>query len=224
MELDAIAIPPLTDLPTVNSQNYLLVALHGWGANAQDLAALAPYMKLDHCQFVFPNAPLPHSYAPAGRMWYGFPANFNFHQTPGFEAQPDLVNSRQRLTTWLQSLPTQTGIPLERTILAGFSQGGAMTLDVGFGLPLAGLIIMSGYLHGPVVIMSQPTPPVFMVHGRQDAVVPLAAAHQARDLLLEQGVSVQYHEFEMGHEIQPDALARIRSFVQQIQSKSLERT
>jgi phospholipase/carboxylesterase len=131
-----------------------------------------------------------------------------------------LPESRKLLTDWLHSLESSTGVPLSRTILSGFSQGAAMTLDVGLSLPLAGLVALSGYLH-PV---SEPAggtfPPVLIVHGRQDSVVPLKAAQYARDSLVALGVSVQYHEFDMGHEIRPEVLVLIRNFVLGVMSKA----
>lgn len=222
MSLRAIAVPPTPSTDT-ETPSYLFVGLHGWGANAQDLAGLAPYMGLVDCQMIFPDAPLPHPHAPAGKMWYGFPAGYDFSDVYNLEQQADLHSSREQLRDWLRSLADQTGIPLSRTILAGFSQGGAMTLDVGLSLPLAALIVMSGYLHGALRIEEGVAPPpVFVVHGRFDAVVPLAAAHQTRDQLQRAGVAVQYHEFDMGHEIQLSALAQIRSFVQEIGAKVSE--
>ncbi|HEY9707282.1 MAG TPA: alpha/beta hydrolase, partial [Oculatellaceae cyanobacterium] len=124
-----------------------------------------------------------------------------------------LTLSQQALTSWLTSLPRTTGIPLESTILAGFSQGGAMTLDVGLNLPLAGLVCMSGYLHRAPQEVEPPLPSILIVHGRQDTVVPLNAAHRVRDYLLNLGAPMQYKEFDMGHEIQPDALEVIRDFI-----------
>jgi phospholipase/carboxylesterase len=123
-----------------------------------------------------------------------------------------LPESRKLLTDWLQSLEGSTGVPLSRTILSGFSQGAAMTLDVGLTLPLAGLVALSGYLH-PIAASAGQFPPVLLVHGRQDSVVPLKAAHQARETLVALGVAVQYQEFDMGHEIRPEVLAVIRNFV-----------
>ncbi len=187
------------------------MALHGWGANAQDLAGLAPYLNLPDYQMLFPDAPFPHPQVPEGRMWYGFPVGYDFRSPPNFGGQPDAAESRQRLTTWLQELESLVGIPLSQTILAGFSQGGAMALDVGLQLPLAGLIILSGYLHAPVNIASSPCP-VLVVHGQQDPVVPLALAQQTKAELSRKGVSVRYHELTMGHEIQPAALDLIRGF------------
>lgn len=91
-----------------------------------------------------------------------------------------------------------------------------MTLDVGLSLPLAGLVALSGYLHPPAARSDQSFPPVLIVHGQRDQVVPLRAAQEARDVLTAAGASVQYHELNMGHEIQPVALTLIRDFVQAV--------
>lgn len=187
----------------------MIVVLHGWGANAQNLATLTPLLTLNDYQFMFPDAPFPHPYTSTGKMWY----NLSSQKAEG------LPESRKLLTDWLRSLESSTGVPLSRTILSGFSQGAAMTLDVGLSLSLAGLVALSGYLH-PV---SEPAggtfPPTLIVHGRQDSVVPLKAAQLARDSLVALGVSVQYQEFDMGHEIRPEVLAVIRNFVLGVMSK-----
>lgn len=178
------------------------MTLHGWGANAQNLASVVPLLNLPDCQFMFPTAPFTHPYSSIGRAWYDL----------GNEKGKGLPESRKLLTDWLLSLENTTGVPLSRTILSGFSQGAAMTLDVGLSLPLAGLIALSGYLH-PLAKSIPATPPVLIVHGRQDSVVPLKAAQNARESLMALGTSVQYQEFDMGHEIRPEVLAVSRNFV-----------
>jgi phospholipase/carboxylesterase len=187
--------------PPLPSADQRLIALHGWGANPQDLASVAPYLNIKNCQYCFPEGPLPHPQSPSGRMWYDL------------STKEGLSSSREQLTDWLQSLGNSS-IPLNRTVLAGFSQGGAMTLDVGTHLPLAGLVVLSGYLH-PVDIRPLPStfPPILMVHGRQDTIVPITAAHYSRDTLAQAGAKVQYHEFNMGHEIQPQVLTLIQNFI-----------
>ena len=90
-----------------------------------------------------------------------------------------------------------------------------MTLDVGLSLPLAGLMILSGYQHGALNPGAK-IPPILMVHGKQDQVVPLAAAHRAKANLEQLGMSIDYHEFDMGHEISPLVLNEIYEFVQKI--------
>jgi phospholipase/carboxylesterase len=115
------------------------------------------------------------------------------------------------LREWFEGLEAKTGLPLEKTLLAGFSQGGAMTLDVGFEYPLAGLVAMSGYLHAEPQL-SSPIPPVCVMHGNRDPVVPLSAARSTRDILKQKGVAVQYQEFDMAHEVCPLEIEQLREF------------
>ena len=154
-------------------------------------------------QFLFPNAPFPHPQVPGGKAWYALETN----------DYQGLLESRQMLFDWLRSLESMTGIPLSHTILSGFSQGSAMILDVGLNLPVAGLCSLSGYLHAKPQVGNFPLPPVLMVHGKLDTVVPLEAAQKSRDALISIGVTVEYHEFEMGHEIQPEVLDLMQQFI-----------
>ncbi|MBE9224989.1 dienelactone hydrolase family protein [Phormidium sp. LEGE 05292] len=203
MSLQVISIPPTTG----QAPTGVIVALHGWGANAEDLADLAPFLNLPDYQFLFPNAPFPHPYSSVGRAWYDFQRNEGIQE------------SRQLLTDWLSALESETGVPLSRTILSGFSQGGAMTLDVGLKLPLAGLVSLSGYLH-PITQGIKPDafPPTLIVHGTKDSIVPITAGQNARDTLTNLGVAVQYQEFNMAHEVIPAVLNLMRSFVLQVMS------
>ncbi|EKQ67795.1 putative esterase [Leptolyngbyaceae cyanobacterium JSC-12] len=214
MSLQAITIPPKHNQPAKG----LIILLHGWGANYEDLPPLAQFMNLPDCQFVFPNAPFPHPYNPVGKMWYAFPETYQFLGTPEFGDRPDLSTSRQLLLDFVVAQAKQASVSLAQTILGGFSQGGAMTLDVGVRLPLAGLMVLSGYLHAPLPPQQVDIAPTLVVHGRQDTVVPLHSAHQVRDSLQALGVPLQYQEYNMGHEIQPIVLAQIQTFVKEILS------
>jgi phospholipase/carboxylesterase len=179
--------------------------LHGWGANAEDVASLLPYFQLPNYQFVFPNAPYPHPYSSVGKAWYEL-RNENMYL--------GLAESRQLLTEFLQSLESSTGVPLSQTILCGFSQGGAMTLEVGLKLPLAGLTVMSGYLHPDAVPVGKTQiPPTLVMHGTKDEVVPLSAAMKTREALQSLGFAVEYLEFDAGHEINLQMLEALRNFV-----------
>lgn len=204
--LESISFPAKTSQPPKG----LIVILHGWGANAEDVASLFPFFNLPDYQFIFPNAPFPYAYSPVGKAWYDLRAE-NLYQ--------GLPESRQKLINWLENLESSTAVPLSQTILSGFSQGGAMTLDVGLNLPIAGLVSMSGYIHpgAGIVNVSKRTnlPPVLIMHGRQDTVVPLQAALKAKETLESLQVAVQYQEFDMGHEITPEMLAVFKNFVAQ---------
>jgi phospholipase/carboxylesterase len=203
-KLDIIFVPARTDAPIGT-----IVLLHGWGANNQDLGDLVPYFNLPEYQFLFPNGLFDHEYSEDGKMWYSFTGAGQLTDL----SITQLATSREVLTTWIESLPASTGIPLDRTWIAGFSQGGAMTLEIGLDLPVAGLIVLSGYLHQNRATPLQDAPPVLIVHGRQDDVVPIAAARKSQETLTQWGVDVQYQEFDMGHSIVPEVLEVVREFV-----------
>lgn len=197
--IEAISVMPNGDKPT-----HLLVVLHGWGANYQDFVPFAKVLNLKGFGYFFPNAPFAHFQVPGGKAWYAL-ENKEF---------TGLAESRRLLLDWLNSLEASTGVPLNNTVLAGFSQGGAMTLDVGLTLPLAAVCSFSGYLHyQPQPKEEQVFPPTLIIHGKQDFVVPLQAAIKARDELTKIGVNVQYHEFDMAHEVQEPAIALFKQFI-----------
>lgn len=201
MTLDFIRISPQTTKTPLG----LIVILHGWGANAEDVASLLPHINLPEYEFLLPNAPYPYPYNNNGRAWY------DLRDDKMYEG---LVASRQLLIDWLQSILTTTGVPLSKTILAGFSQGGAMTLDVGLSLPLAGLAVISGYLHPQVsTIEKRHFPRTLIMHGTQDQVVPLSAAIKSQQVAQSLGVPVEYHQFDTGHEISLSMLKVLRTFV-----------
>ncbi|MEB3191058.1 MAG: alpha/beta hydrolase [Snowella sp.] len=200
LSLTSVSVLPENGLPP----QHLLVLLHGWGADANDLSPLASILNLPTYQCLFPNAPFPHPQFSWGRAWYALER----------QDYRGLAECRQMLQAWLLSLEAETGIPLERTILGGFSQGAAMALDVGLGLPVAGLCSLSGYLHFQPQHLPSSPPPIFMVHGQQDMVVPIQAAHQARNELKAIAAQVEYHELAMGHEIPQLVLQLLKTFIE----------
>ena len=200
LSLTSVSVLPENGLPP----QHLLVLLHGWGADANDLSPLASILNLPTYQSLFPNAPFPHPQFSWGRAWYALER----------QDYQGLAECRQMLQAWLLSLAAETEIPLERTILGGFSQGAAMALDVGLGLPVAGLCSLSGYLHFQPQHLPSSPPPIFMVHGQQDMVVPIQAAHQARNELKAIAAEVEYHELAMGHEIPQLVLQLLKTFIE----------
>lgn len=202
MSLDFIKIP------AIGSPQGNVVLLHGWGANCDDLVELVPYLQLSDYQFWLPNGVFDHQYTETGKIWYSFTGAGQL--TPN--SKQELATSKKMLQEWLSAMPETTGIPLTHTWLGGFSQGGAVALDVGLHLPVAGLMILSGYLH-PDLLAPTTCPPITILHGRQDEVVPIEAAWQIRTQLMNWGAIVQYHELEMGHTIIPEELKIMRQFV-----------
>ena len=178
-----------------------LVLLHGWGADADDLLELGPLLVGPEVSVVALRAPEPHPYG-TGRQWYGLQP-IDWTQLPA---------ARTALSQRLQEL--NGSVPLEHTVLLGFSQGGAMALDVGSQHPLAGIVACSGYPHEgwqPPAGM----PPVLLSHGREDPVVPFAASQELQRLLQNAAVAEQLLAFSGGHTIDASVLPAIGAFVQQ---------
>jgi phospholipase/carboxylesterase len=115
------------------------------------------------------------------------------------------------------------GIPAGRIVLAGFSQGGAVTLYAVPRYPqkLAGAIALSCYLPTESVFATQKQPandatPIFMAHGATDPVVPMTLGQHARDFLKGQGYPVEWHDYPMPHAVCPPEIAAIREYLMRV--------
>jgi len=186
----------------------LVFVLHGRGADANDLADLAPMMDgPGGYRFVFPNAPEPFEPTP------GF--QFGYTWFDGWPAEPDsFLRSRTLLLRFIDDIVAQLPTPPGKVVLAGFSQGGMMSLDVGFRTKqrLAGIVVMSGALNeGEMPEFAEI--PVLIVHGTEDDMIPVLAARRARRVLEQHGIQPEYHEFPMGHFVTPESMAVVRDFL-----------
>jgi phospholipase/carboxylesterase len=115
------------------------------------------------------------------------------------------------------------GVPRRRIVLAGFSQGGAITLQVGLRQPepLAGLIVLSSYLPLAATMAAELTHaakavPIFMAHGTQDPVVPLERGTSSRDQLQQLGLQVEWHDYPMPHSVCGDEVEAIAAFLKRV--------
>jgi phospholipase/carboxylesterase len=177
-----------------------LVLLHGWGADAGDLMPLGQSLAeaiATPLELVALQAPQLQTQG-SGRQWYGlFPADW--------AAVPAAVEELKERINNLSS----GEIPLEATVLLGFSQGGAMAVDAGCDLPLAGLIACSAYPHpnwqAPVI-----RPPVLLLHGRNDDVVPYSAAVALNNDLSQGDQTCDVFSFDNGHAIPVSAQAEMK--------------
>ena len=182
----------------------MLVLLHGWGADAEDLMDLGKELIKDKktISIVSLRAPYPHP-SGEGRQWYGlFPADWS--------AVPSEVNT---LSSRLKKVSRDLDFLLEKTILLGFSQGAAMALNVGFDLPLAGLISCSGYAHPSWIPKKEHKKSVLLTHGTNDSIVPFQASEQAVNLISETGSNSKLISFEGGHSIPIEIFSEIRNFI-----------
>ncbi len=176
-----------------------LVLLHGWGADADDLLELGRQLCGERRQLVALRAPQPHP-GGSGRQWYDL-------QNPNW---PDLPQARLALRARLEALGRS--LPLEQTVLLGFSQGAAMAVDVGSDLALAGIVACSGYPH-PGWQAKPAMAQVLLTHGKNDPVVPYAASEELLRLLRLQQARVELIGTAGQHGIDAELLPAIRRFI-----------
>jgi phospholipase/carboxylesterase len=179
----------------------LVVLLHGYGANGDDLIGLAEGWKstLRAVAFVAPNAPdsIPGMYG--GLQW--FPLTM---RDPG-EYWQGVVGARPALDRFLDRELVRYKLPPNRLVLVGFSQGTMMALHVGLRRveAPAGVVGYSGLLAGPEHLSQVSVrPPVLLIHGEADDLIPVGALHMAREQLAGADISVEWHvRPDVGHGI-----------------------
>lgn len=181
----------------------LIVFLHGLGSDGQDLISLAPFFapQLPGAHFISPNAPYPCDMAPMGYQWFSLrdwsPATM---LKGAHEAAP-------ALNLFLDAQLKRFGLPDSKLALVGFSQGTMMSLYTALRRPkpCAGVVGFSGALVGEQGVTAKP--PVCLIHGDQDMVVPFGAMALAEALLKHEGVAVTAHARpDLGHGIDPDGI------------------
>ena len=190
-----------------------VVLMHGLGADGNDFVPIANELDLaavGPVRFVFPHGPTRPVTINGGyvmRAWYDvLGTSFELRDTAR-EDEPGLRES-QRLVEELIARERDRGIAASRIVLAGFSQGCAMTFMTGLRYPerLAGLLGMSGYLPLAAQVAAERSPanagvPIFMGHGTADPVIPIARATASRDALLAMGYPVEWHAYAMPHSV-----------------------
>jgi len=193
-----------------------VVLLHGYGSDGNDLIALAPQWQgvLPGALFLAPNAPTPLGMG--GFQWFAI----DWAGDRLASRQTGVVSAAPILLDFLNDLWTQTGIPPERTILAGFSQGAMMALHVGTSLPknqqLMGVLGFSGAFLPPEGFGGPDLakPPICLVHGDADEVVDPNHSAEANGVLTDAGFDVAYHVSRgVAHGIAPDGLDFATAFV-----------
>jgi len=185
----------------------MVIVMHGRGADANDLADIAPALDRGGARFVFPNAPKP--FEPYRGM------SFGFTWFDGWPPTHDSIDgSRHLILKFIDEVTQRYPTPRGKLILAGFSQGALMSLDVGFrtGQPLAGIVAMSGALFEDE-LPNFTNIPVLIVHGVDDEVIPVLAARRTRRVLEDHGLSPEYHEFAMGHWVTEESIVVVGEFI-----------
>jgi len=186
-----------------------VIVLHGLGADGTDFLPIADELKLDAVgpvRYLFPRAPVRPVTINGGaamRAWYDILGADIVRR----EDEPGLRDSMRRVRQLIER-EVARGVPARRIVLAGFSQGCAVTLGAGLRHPerLAGLAGLSGYVPLADTTAAErhtanSDTPVFLAHGRSDGVVPLARGGAGRDLLRGLGQPVEWHDYPMEHSV-----------------------
>ncbi len=217
--MDASPLLETVEHETGPSPQWTVLWLHGLGADGHDFAPIVPELLVrdgrrrswPSLRFVFPHAPMRAVTINNGmrmRAWYDI-RNFSADELAGGERADStgVLESIVQVEA-LIAREADRGTPPQRLILTGFSQGGAIALAAGLrrATPLAGLVALSTYLPMAPQARGDLHPraleqPVFMAHGIQDPVVPLAAGERSAGVLHELGFALDWHRYPMGHAV-----------------------
>ena len=199
-----------------------IIWMHGLGADAHDFEPIVPMLNLDTPKrFVFPNAPVRPVTINGGmemRAWYDIDLS---NPTVG---TTDIRESAEDVRALFTREMAQ-GVPEERIVLAGFSQGGVIATYLGlrYDARLRGIMALSTYLHdhehvAEEVSFASVDVPIFMAHGIQDPMIPITRAITSRETLLGLNYQVEWHEYAMGHQVCPQEISDIEQWLNRIYS------
>ena len=210
----------------------MVVLLHGFGAPGTDLVPLSLTLGEGRAtRFAFPEAPLALDAFGGGRAWWmvdlvelqaalaaGRERDLSGSLPAGVES------SRAAVLAMLDDLCTQLGVPSERIVLGGFSQGAMLACDVALRdpRPLLGLVVMSGTMLAQCqwtpLMPSRAGLPVLQSHGRFDPLLPFSVAERLRGALTEAGLDVHWSPFDGGHEIPRSVLTAAAHFLSDLET------
>ncbi|MBB3120624.1 alpha/beta hydrolase [Pseudoduganella violacea] len=212
------------EITTGEQPTVAIIWMHGLGADGNDFVPLVDELNLQGLpaiRFIFPHAktmPVTINGGYVMRSWYDI-----VHTDLGRQEDEAGLRASQLEVEALIAREKARGIPAERIVLAGFSQGCAMTLQTGLRHPekLAGLLCLSGYMPLADKIAAErhaanQATPIFLAHGRMDPVVPVARALATRELLQTLGYQVEWHEYPMQHSLCLDEVQHLNAWLRQI--------
>jgi phospholipase/carboxylesterase len=213
-------------IDTADNPEISVIWLHGLGADGNDFVPIVRELDLSGLpgiRFVFPHArtmPVTINNGYVMRAWY----DITGAELVRREDENGLRASQKDVEAFIAREKAR-GIPASRIILAGFSQGCAMTIQTGLrqSEPLAGMICLSGYVPLSSKLPTERTQeslqtPIFMAHGRHDNVVPFSRAEMSRDLLVSMGCQVEWHEYTMQHSVCLEEVQHLSSFFKKVLS------
>ncbi|TML45473.1 MAG: phospholipase [Actinobacteria bacterium] len=197
--------------PAAGEAEGALVLFHGRGVDENDLFPLLDSLDPERRLVgATPRGPL--SLPPGGAHWYSF-REVGSPDKETFDASYELVGG------WLAGFAEETGVPPERMVLGGFSQGAVMAyaLGLGQGSPRpAGLIALSGFIptvEGFELDLSPPLPPAAIGHGTLDPVISVEWSRRAKQRLEQAGADVLYREYPLPHAVDPGYLSELSTWL-----------
>lgn len=203
----------------------LVILLHGLGADGNDLFGLVPYFtdNLPDAHFISPNAPFPCDMAPYGRQWFSLMVR---EETPILAG---LRNAEPILNDFIDNKLKGLGLEDKDLAIIGFSQGTMLALHTALrrAKPIGGVLGYSGALVAPHLLKDEikSHPPICLVHGEEDEVVPFDAFSQAISVLQKLGENVQGYSREgLGHGIDPAGMQIGRKFLGEVLGNKTETT
>ncbi len=201
-----------------------IIWLHGLGADGRDFANIVPELNLAKelaVRYIFPHAPIIPVTINAGylmRAWYDI-TGIDLQSREDVEG----IQRSQEAIHELIEYEKQQGVPTDRIILAGFSQGGAVALHTALRYPekLAGVLALSTYLPlrhslATEASVANKNVPVFMAHGEQDNIVPLAYAQMAQQFLEQNAHQVEFHTYPMAHGVCTEEIVDIALWMRKV--------
>ena len=213
----SVGLPDCVEVETAPSPRATVLWLHGLGADGHDFEPVVPELQRHlpvATRFVFPHAPVRPVTVNGGyamRAWYDI---LSFDRNAPQDAAG--IHRSHQVIAALLAREVSRGVPHERIVLAGFSQGGAMALYSGVrqATPLAGILALSCYLLEPARFDAEREAatlhtPVFLAHGEFDNVLPLALGERARERLEQAGYGVEWHQYRMPHSVMPEEIVHI---------------
>lgn len=199
----------------------LVVLLHGYGADGEDLIGLAPFLGqvLPDAAFVAPNAPFPCQMSAFGFQWFDVWDADSARRLEGARLAAKILDP------FIDAQLHAHGVPENELYLLGFSQGTMMSLHVGLRRQVAPRCIVgfAGRLMASHLLADEMTcrPPVMLAHGADDDVVPVESLEKANAALVAQGVSVETHIIEgLGHGIEETGLLHAAQFMRRVREAS----
>lgn len=200
-----------------------VIWLHGLGDSGNGFSPIVPELKIPEnlaIRFVFPHAPVRRVTINNNmemRAWYNI-SSLDFNN----RADSQGVHESATLVEDLIDAEIASGIPAQRIVLAGFSQGGVIALHLGTRLhkKIAGILALSTYMSEPENLSAEAQPankntPIMMAHGQQDDVVPIYMGNAAYKVLTENGYQVKWHDYVMPHSVCASELQDISTWLQQ---------